>query len=70
MLAVTGMKQELEQEAAAAPPPASAPAPFHASAACQHHVQTVVGRMWDMVADNFEMQQHLARVRGSGQDPS
>ncbi|DBA66248.1 TPA: hypothetical protein ACH3X2_002508 [Trebouxia sp. C0005] len=48
---------ESEQEAAAAP--ASAPAPAHDSAARQHQVQTVVGRMRDMVAGNPEMQQHL-----------
>jgi len=56
VLALTSMEQELEQEAAAAPAPASAPAPSHASTACQHHVQTVVGRMWDMDADNLEVQ--------------
>jgi len=57
VLALASM--EPEQEAAAAPATAPASAPAHDSAACQHQVQTVVGRMWDMVVDNPEMQQHL-----------
>ena len=50
---------EPEQEPATAPMSAPAPAPSHDSAACQKQVQTAVKRMWDMVADNEEMQQHL-----------
>ncbi len=74
VLALTGMKQELEQEAAEAPAPASAPAPFLR----QHHVQTVVGRMWDILIIARCSSTHAAASgqsaqqgrRGSGQDPS
>lgn len=55
--------EEPEQEAAAAsqlvPASAPVPAPSHDQVACQQQVETAVKRMWDMVADNDEMQQHL-----------
>ena len=55
--------EEPEQEAATAsqlvPALAPVPAPSHDSVACQQQVETAVKRMWDMVADNDEMQQHL-----------
>ncbi|KAL3137910.1 hypothetical protein ABBQ38_005159 [Trebouxia sp. C0009 RCD-2024] len=61
MLALTDAEPEQEAAAASQLVPASAPvpAPAHDSAACQQQVETAVKRMWDMVADNGEMQQHL-----------
>ena len=65
--------EEPEQEAATAsqlvPASAPVPAPSHDSVACQQQVETTVKRMWDMVADNEEMQQHpvsqLNRTEGA-----
>ena len=59
MFALTCAEPEQESAAAPLPVPASAPAPSHDSAACHKQVETAVKRMWDMVADNEEMQQHL-----------
>ncbi|KAL0019727.1 hypothetical protein WJX77_006121 [Trebouxia sp. C0004] len=63
MLAPTDAEPEQEPAVASQLVPASAsapvPAPSHDSAACQQQVETAVKRMWDMLADNDEMQQHL-----------
>ena len=55
---------EAEQELAAVPVSAFALASSHNSAACQKQVQTAVKMMWNRVAGNEEMQQHLVSHLG------
>ena len=55
---------EAEQESATALVSALALASSHNSAACQQQVQTAVKMMWNRVAGNEDMQQHLVSHLG------
>ncbi len=50
---------EPEADAQVASAPAPTPAAAHHSTACHRQIQTAVNRMWDMAANDDEMQQHL-----------